>query len=157
MESDTQKATPVKFAKEDYISFDEVVISFSSQWNQHSDHLLNLLNPDEQTMGQGWNSGAHAPGWIKIDLKEYTFVENIFLVVNIQPNCDVHYICEFELVHDINQTKRKIVDETTEVHWAGKKIKIDVGFVIKSVLVKTISSKSWIAWSKILLKRKKED
>lgn len=157
MESDTQIAMDAKFVKGDWISFDEVVISYSSQYNETSSQLKNLLNPDPKTTGQGWNSGSHAPGWIKIDLKEYAFVENICLLVNISPNCDVHYICEFELVHDVNQTKRKIVDETTEVHWHGKKINIQVGCIIKSVLIKTISSKSWIAWSKILLKRKKED
>jgi len=45
-----------------------------------------------------------------------------------------------------------IVDETNlELHWLGKRIKVKVGQMMKSFMVKTIKSESWIAWSRILL------
>ena len=153
MEADDYIAKKTSASEKSYFTYEDVVLTFSSQYAETKSDLVNLLNPNlELGTKQGWNSGNHAPAWIKISLKEYAFVEEIELIVNILPSCEVSYVCEIEVVHDLNQTKRKIVDETNlELHWLGKRIKVKVGQRMKSFMVKTIKSESWIAWSRILL------
>lgn len=142
-------------AKGIYLSFDDVVITYSSQYQNTSPDLKHLLNPDRTLgTGQGWNSGTHPPAWIKLTLKEPVFIEEAELMVNISPDCEVTYQCEMEVETERDFTRRRIVDETTqEMHWAKKIIKVKVQQRIRSFMVKTTGSKSWVAWSRILLMR----
>lgn len=130
-----------------FLKYDDCIISYSGIYNDFQDDIVNLLCEDYEVGNeQGWNSGGYPEQWIKISLKEPEQIEELWLKVNISPNCTVNYTIEAELR---DKSIKKI--ERSEFHESGETITIPINSEIRSVKIKTTKSESWVAWSRILL------
>lgn len=130
-----------------FLKYDDCIISYSGIYNDFKDDIVFLLCEDyEVGSEQGWNSGGFPEQWIKISLNEPEHIEELWLKVNIYPNCTVNYNLEIELK---DKSIRKI--EKSEFHEAGEVIIIPINSEIRSVKITTTKSEAWVAWSRILL------
>lgn len=130
-----------------FMKYEECIVSYSGIYYDFREDIKHLLSEDyEAGYGQGWNSGGYSEQWIKILLKEPEQIEELWLKINISPNCTVNYNIEVELR---DKSIKKI--ERSEFHESGEIITIPINSEIRSVKITTTKSESWVAWSRILL------
>ncbi len=123
------------------LSYSDVEITYSGR---SGDGIVNFLNTNIE-QGNGWNSGGFPLGWINVKLKIPCYLKKMVLVCDISPACQVIYKIEI-----FSHASAKLI-EKEEFHTSGQQLEFEINDEVDSIKITTLSSKSWVAWRRMLL------
>ncbi len=143
----TPTATPTASRLPETASPTRTNVALSGQANA-SNHRESAQVAVDGNVDSTWNSGRFAPQWFMVTLDSFYQVDRMELVVAQAPASETSHEIWFE---DISGTFEKY-HEFTNVHTADGDtlvLTVEPAKIINRVLIRTVSSPSWVAWREI--------
>lgn len=99
----------------------------------------------DQDAGSAWNAGLTPPQWIEVDLGEPTFVEEIRLEVDQDP--------DGETVHEIlggdTEEPTEVLARAEGFSRLGEILTIPINAEVRYLRISTLRSPAWVAWREL--------